>query len=129
MTELFYMGGPLFMGILTLFLITILAIAVFHGLSIGKNKINDIDQLRHKLTYIKSFGLCALVVGILGQLIGLYSAFDSIENLGGSIPQEMLAGGLKVSMITTIYGAIIFIISYLLWLGLDGLIKKGISNQ
>jgi biopolymer transport protein ExbB/TolQ len=54
----------------------------------------------------------------MGQLMGLYNAFGAIEK-AMDISPPILAGGLKVSMITTIYGALIFLISYLLWIILD----------
>ncbi len=73
------------------------------------------EQFLQKASRIKSIGTLALVFGILGQFIGLYSAFATIEKMGAVSP-EILAGGLRVSSITTIYGLIIFIICYLLWL-------------
>ena len=59
---------------------------------------------------VKEIGLLALAMGFLGQLIGLMGAFDGIEAMGG-VSQSMLAGGLKVSSITSIYGLFIYIIS------------------
>jgi flagellar motor component MotA len=118
MFELFYTGGPLFMGILTILFFIILAIAVYHLVIILKNDFKDINESRKKLKYIKSLGLFAFVTGIMGQLLGLYNAFGAIE-MAMDISPAILAGGLKVSMITTIYGALIFVISYLLWIILD----------
>ena len=62
---------------------------------------------------IKNAGLLAVITGILGQLIGLFSAFEAIQQMG-SVSPAMLASGLKVSMITTIYGVIIYIVAILL---------------
>lgn len=59
---------------------------------------------------VKELGLLALALGFLGQLIGLMGAFEGIEAMGG-VSQSMLAGGLKVSSITSIYGLLIYIIS------------------
>lgn len=87
----FYMGGPLFMGMLTLIFIALIVAAV---LKKG----------------VKEIGLLALAMGFLGQLIGLMGAFEGIEAMGG-VSQSMLAGGLKVSSITSIYGLFIYIIS------------------
>ena len=91
MLDYFYMGGPLFMGMLTLIFIALIVAAV---LKKG----------------VKEIGLLALAMGFLGQLIGLMGAFDGIEAMGG-VSQSMLAGGLKVSSITSIYGLLIYIIS------------------
>ena len=106
------------MGILTFLFFIILAIAVYHLVIILKNDFKDINESRKKLKYIKSLGLFAFITGIMGQLMGLYNAFGAIEK-AMDISQPILAGGLKVSMITTIYGALIFLISYLLWIILD----------
>ncbi|MEE4213707.1 MAG: MotA/TolQ/ExbB proton channel family protein [Bacteroidales bacterium] len=118
MFELFYTGGPLFMGILTILFFIILAIAVYHLVIILKNDFKDITESRKKLKYIKSLGLFAFVTGIMGQLMGLYNAFGAVEQ-AMDISPAILAGGLKVSLITPIYGALIFVISYLLWIILD----------
>jgi hypothetical protein len=118
MTSLFYEGGPLFMGILTLLFLIILVLAVYKFIQISKNNYKHATTFRHHLTQIKSLGLFALVFGIFGQLLGLYQAFSFIEQ-AGSISPAILAGGLKVSTIPTLYGMIIFLLSWLIWLGLD----------
>jgi hypothetical protein len=58
---------------------------------------------------VKELGLLALAIGFLGQLVGLYAAFEGIEAMGG-VSQAMLVGGLKVSSITAIYGLLIYTI-------------------
>ena len=94
MIDLFMMGGPLFMGILTVVFLLMIVAAVRNS---GE----------------KESGLLALAVGFLGQLIGLFGAFEGIEQMGG-VSQAMLAGGLKVSSITSIYGLLIYIVSLLI---------------
>jgi hypothetical protein len=111
MFELFYMGGPLFMGILTIILITTLVVAVLNGYKVLKGDYES-DMAFRKIGYIKSLGLFGLVVGVLGQLIGLLGAFSAIEE-AGNVSAAIVAGGLKISMITTIYGFVIYLISYL----------------
>jgi biopolymer transport protein ExbB/TolQ len=95
MLDLFYQGGTLFMSLLTILLI-MLIVAAF--------KFPE---------WINEIGLMALAVGVLGQIIGLYGAFKGIEEMG-EVSQQMMAGGLKVSSITTIYGLIIYLISLIL---------------
>ncbi len=118
MTDLFYMGNPLFMGILTLLFLAMVSLAIYKGIQIAKSNFQHETTFRHSLGYIKSIGLFSLVFGIFSQLLGLYQAFSAIERVGDVSP-AILAGGLKVSMITTLYGMGIFLISYLIWLGLD----------
>ena len=128
MTNLFYEGGPLFMGILTLILLVILIIGVTNAVAVSKNNSERNDSLIQRLSRIKSVGLFALVFGILGQLIGLYNAFVQIQAMGNVSP-AILAGGMKVSMITTIYGTVIFLIAYLIWFGLVALLERKMSTD
>ena len=106
------------MSVLTLIALAMFSVAVVNGVPIFTGKIEDIEKRRHRLSYIKSVGLLALVTGLLGQLIGLYTAFQYIE-AAGSVSPAMLAGGLKVSSITSLYGMLIFVTSYLVWFLLD----------
>jgi len=114
------------MGILTLIFFVILAIAVFNFVLILKKDFKDIEETRKKLSYLKSLGLFALIAGILGQMIGLYEAFSVIEKVSDISP-SLLAGGLKVSMITPIWGALIFLFSYIFWFILDSMAGRRLN--
>ncbi len=81
------------------------------------------SKLRYGLPEIMQLATFTLFCGILGQVIGLYQALSGIEKLG-NISQSMLAGGLKVSMITTLYGAFIFLFSSLFWFLLNQRYQK-----
>jgi putative Mn2+ efflux pump MntP len=118
MANLFYMGGALFMGILTTLLVVMLATSIYFLISIASGKASDRPNFRHQLTYVKSVGLFTMITGILGQLIGLLEAFKAIEQVNDISP-AILAGGLKVSMITTLYGIFIYLFSILIWFLLD----------
>lgn len=100
MIEIFQMGGTLFMS-----LISIAQIVMFLGIVLDLSG----KKGRH---LVREAGMLALAIGVLGQLIGLFDAFKAIEAMGG-VSAAMLAGGLKVSSVTTIYGLIGFIISRL----------------
>ena len=123
MLQLFYEGGALFMSILSLIFLAMVVSAVVNGMPVISGKVVSVDNSRHRLGYINSLGLLALVVGLLGQMIGLFGAFDAIVEMG-EVSQAMLAGGLRVSSITSIYGMLIFIIAYLIWFGLDVKLNK-----
>ncbi|MDF1574335.1 MAG: MotA/TolQ/ExbB proton channel family protein [Bacteroidales bacterium] len=118
MKEWFIMGGSLFMSILTILLVIIVAVSVYFVLSISSGKAVSKEGFRYQLKYVKSLGLFTMITGILGQLIGLFSAFTAIEEAADVSP-AMLAGGLKVSMITSLTGIIIYLISILIWFLLD----------
>ena len=115
---MFFMGGPLFMGILTLMLLVILTATVVYILAISSGGATGRTNFRHQLTYLKSLGLFTMVTGILGQLMGLMQAFKAIERVGDISP-PILLGGLKVSMISTVYGIFIYLFSLMLWFLLD----------
>lgn len=122
MIDLFYAGDPLFMGMLTLILFANLVISTMHFLAIQKEELSS-EEIRVKLKTIKSVGLFGLMMGILTQLMGLHGMFLAIEEIGEVSP-ALLAGGLKVSLISTEYGVVIFLISYLIWFGLTALNQK-----
>lgn len=62
---------------------------------------------------IKAVGIFAIVWGIFGQSIGLFSVLQEMEAAADISPQ-MIYGGLKVSFITTLYGTFIFLLSWLI---------------
>ncbi len=108
--ELFYMGGPLFMAIVTIWgvgMLVFTAQKVLHFFVQGK-------VTKSGLGLILLFGSLAIVTGFLGQAIGLISAFNAIE-AAGDISPSLVAGGLKVSMIAPVYGTILFIFSLIFW--------------
>ncbi|MGD9929072.1 MAG: MotA/TolQ/ExbB proton channel family protein [Mangrovibacterium sp.] len=108
--DLFYEGGPLFMSIITIWGIGML---VF---SVQKIILFFVQQkfTQNGLGLILLFGSLAIVTGFLGQAIGMLAAFDAIE-AAGDISPALIAGGLKVSMITPLYGTVIFIFSLIVW--------------
>jgi hypothetical protein len=118
MKEWFSMGGPLFMSILTILLVVILAVAIYFAITIANGKASANENFRHQIKYVKSLGLFTMITGILAQMIGLLSAFTAIEAMGDVSP-SMLAGGLKISMITTLTGIVIYLISIIIWFLLD----------
>jgi biopolymer transport protein ExbB len=48
-------------------------------------------------------------LGFLGTVIGMVQAFDDIQKAGDISPQ-VVAGGMKVALITTIFGIIVALI-------------------
>lgn len=61
---------------------------------------------------IASISLFAIVWGFLNQIIGLMSAFDSIQAVGDISP-SVLAAGLKVSFFSPIFGMLTFLVGRL----------------
>jgi hypothetical protein len=107
-----WMGGILFMSVLSLALTTIIATTVLNIIRLSKGNYKPEKQIL-SIKDIKAIGIFAIVWGIFGQSIGLFSAFQAIE-AAGDISPSMIYGGLKVSMITTLYGTFIFLCSWLI---------------
>jgi len=118
MKDWFIMGGSLFMSILTILLVIIVAIVVYFAITIANGNASEKPNFRHQLKYVRSIGLFTMITGILGQLIGLFSAFSAIESAQDVSP-AIIAGGLKISMITSLTGIFIYLLSIVLWFFLD----------
>lgn len=97
------------MGILTLILIAGVSTAVYIFTQRGKK-----NEKIPPVSLVKEIGIFGLVMGIFAQFIGLFEAFQIIEQMG-SVSPVLLIGGLKVSSITTLYGLVIFLVAYLLY--------------
>lgn len=123
MMKLFIEGGPLFMGVLTLIGLVMTAWSIAVSRYVFLQHHVEEAAVRHNITYIKSIGLFALIVGIFGQLVGLYQMFVAIQQLG-TVSPAILAGGLKVSSITTLYGIFIFMVSYVIWFVMDFVLAR-----
>lgn len=66
-------------------------------------------QLEKGLTWISLFIALAPMLGFMGTVIGMIGAFDSIE-AAGDISPALVAGGIKVALITTVSGLIVAMI-------------------
>ncbi|MCG8700110.1 MAG: hypothetical protein MI922_18785 [Bacteroidales bacterium] len=109
-----YSNSPVFMGILTLVLITLVAWFVYY-LNLAKKPAQNLGSDTSKLQHIKSIGLFALVIGVLHQLLAWYKMIHNIQQ-AADINTEMVLSALKTSMVPLIYGVIIYLLSLILWL-------------
>ncbi len=66
-------------------------------------------RLENNLTWISLFIALAPSFGFLGTVVGMVQAFDDIE-VAGDISPTIVAGGMKVALLTTIFGLIAAII-------------------
>jgi biopolymer transport protein ExbB len=65
--------------------------------------------LERGLSWIALFIALGPMLGFLGTVIGMIAAFDAIE-AAGDISPSLVAGGIKVALITTVGGLIVAII-------------------
>jgi biopolymer transport protein ExbB len=54
------------------------------------------------------------MLGFLGTVVGMVFAFDSIE-VAGDISPTVVAGGMKVALLTTVFGLIVAIILQIIY--------------
>lgn len=66
-------------------------------------------RLESNLTWIALFIAVAPMLGFLGTVVGMVQAFDDIER-AGDISPTVVAGGMKVALLTTVFGLIVAII-------------------
>ena len=123
MKDLFYQGGSMFMGILTLLLLAIIVWNVYHFIVYSKSTKAMLPVLQRKFRNGRDIGLFAVIVGITGQMIGLFVAFDYIQKVEDVRPSLVWAG-LKVSMIPTLYGMFIFLFALLVWFVANSMVER-----
>ncbi|MCK5029322.1 MAG: MotA/TolQ/ExbB proton channel family protein [Bacteroidales bacterium] len=65
--------------------------------------------LEKGITWISLFIATAPMLGFMGTVIGMIGAFDSIE-AAGDISPSLVAGGIKIALLTTVGGLIVAVI-------------------
>ncbi|MDR0733431.1 MAG: MotA/TolQ/ExbB proton channel family protein [Dysgonamonadaceae bacterium] len=70
--------------------------------------------LEKNLSWITLFITIAPALGFLGTVVGMIQAFDDIEQFGDISP-AIIAGGMKVALITTVGGLIVSIVLQLFY--------------
>jgi biopolymer transport protein ExbB len=65
--------------------------------------------LEKNVSWLSLFISLAPMLGFLGTVIGMIAAFDSIE-AAGDISPTVVAGGIKVALLTTVFGLVVAII-------------------
>ncbi|NCT17271.1 MAG: flagellar motor protein MotA [Flavobacteriaceae bacterium CG_4_8_14_3_um_filter_34_10] len=77
------------------------AVIAYGGVQMG--------QLEKNVSWISLFIALAPMLGFMGTVIGMIIAFDRIEAAGDMQP-SLVAGGIKVALLTTVFGLIVAII-------------------
>ncbi|MDR2971039.1 MAG: hypothetical protein LBU83_03830 [Bacteroidales bacterium] len=97
MFKLFYLGGIAPMTILTIILLALLLTAW------------------KAPAWVKEMGIIALVGGVIFALIGFYIGATEIEAIGdGEISQSLVWGAMALTVITPIYGLLIYLVSLII---------------
>ncbi|PSQ68376.1 MAG: flagellar motor protein MotA [Bacteroidetes bacterium QH_7_62_13] len=69
----------------------------------------EMSFLERGLVWLSLFISVAPMLGFLGTVIGMIRAFDAIES-AGDISPRLVAGGIKVALLTTAFGLIVAVI-------------------
>ena len=69
----------------------------------------EMSKLEKGLVWISLFISLAPMLGFMGTVVGMIQAFDAIE-AAGDISPSLVAGGIKVALITTVGGLIVAVI-------------------
>ncbi len=83
--------------------------------------------LETNLTWIALFISLAPMLGFMGTVLGMISAFNSIE-IAGDVSPSLVAGGIKVALITTVSGLVVAMILQVFYnyivSKIDGIVNK-----
>lgn len=72
----------------------------------------EIYKLENRMDWLATVAGVAPLLGFLGTVTGMISAFMQIQNLQGNVNPSVLAGGIWEALITTAFGLFVGIIAY-----------------
>ena len=104
----FLEGGALFMSLILICLLISIFFTVKSILKIRTDK----EASKKILKHISDSGTLGLALGVMRAFIGLVSAFDVLEATGAAEP-SIIAGGLKVALLSPLFGLFTFSVSKL----------------
>ena len=104
----FLEGGALFMSLILICLLMSIFFTVKSFLKIKTDKEDSKKTLKH----ISDSGTLGLALGVMGAFLGLISAFDVLEASGAAEP-AIIAGGVKVALLSPLFGLLTFSFSKL----------------
>jgi len=77
------------------------AVVAYGGVQMG--------QLEKNVSWVSLFIALAPMLGFMGTVLGMIEAFDRIEAAGDMQP-SLVAGGIKIALLTTVFGLIVAVI-------------------
>ncbi|HET6271359.1 MAG TPA: MotA/TolQ/ExbB proton channel family protein [Bacteroidota bacterium] len=75
----------------------------------------EVYNLEKRISLLASIAGIAPMLGFLGTVTGMVSAFQRIESLSGSVNPSDLAGGIWEALVTTVFGLVVGITAYALY--------------
>ena len=116
MMQKFLEGGWGWMLPILIFLIIGLAVAIERILYLSIVSYGSVQtgQMESGLTWIGLFIALSPMLGFMGTVVGMIDAFDAIQ-AAGDISPTLVAGGIKVALLTTLMGLIAAVILQLFY--------------
>jgi biopolymer transport protein ExbB len=83
----------------------------FDTIQISVREMEDEESVKlfQKVGYLSLIAATAPMMGLLGTVTGMFVTFGDIADAGGSVSPAQLAGGIKLALVTTIFGLIVAI--------------------
>jgi len=93
-------------------LLICLLISIYFTVKSLLNIKTNIEISKKMLKHISDSGTLGLALGVMGAFIGLITAFDVLEATGEAAP-SIIAGGLKIALLSPLFGLFTFSVSKL----------------
>jgi hypothetical protein len=102
--DFYISGGAEYMHVMTIILLVNIALIIYVAFfNAHKKVIHD-----KWIETIKQLGGFALAWGAFSTLVGLFQAFGDLSTSQEVLPFQVIMGGLKVALITVLYGFCVF---------------------
>lgn len=102
----FLEGGALFMSLILICLL----ISIFFTIRGVYNLEKKPELSKRMLALINDCGILAFIIGFFSAFLGLITGFDVLEATGDARP-DIIAGGIKVALLSPLFGLFTFGIS------------------
>ena len=112
LSDIYVQGGVPFMHPITLAFVANIVVIILVIIKLIQHKEVNVKWIEA----IKQLGGLALVLGAFGTIVGFYLAFSDLERMTETLPFNVISGGIKVALITVIYGLIVHILSLLAYI-------------
>lgn len=116
-------GGTIFMYPLSTLLLINVCLIIYQAIRIAQKK----ALVPRQIEIVKQIGLLAAAFGALCTILGLFEAFGALSRGNQVWPFQVIMGGMKVALITALYGLLIYCISLFAYILLQLTSTK--SNQ
>ncbi len=116
MPEWFQEGGVIMWPILVATLLAV-ALALLSWWRLRRAPGGHDPVLETRIDAVLFWGGWAAVVGVLGTLVGIAQAAGAIVAVGNA-PAGLVWGGIRVALVSTVAGLLVFALALLAWFGL-----------